>query len=313
MIDVFFSILTTALMPVLVIVGFGYGLQRWRPMESATLVTLNLYFFVPVYLFIRVLESTLKWSDILLVGVAVLLPLVVLGLVMQRLLSRASVSRETLAALLVGGLFSNCGNFGVPVAEIAFGPRGGEVQAIIVLFANFSIFSIAYMILAMGKGANASTILNYFRLPYFYCLVAALLIRDLGIKPYVPEWMLGCVRTIAAGLVPIALVTLGAQLARRARWPDWPRLSGALVLKLLLLPLASLLLVYMMGLWPWPGVAIVLAATAPAAINPLLLAMQLDGDVDTLSDCVFWSTLFSAVTVAVWMTVLKFLAPTFFL
>lgn len=313
MIDVFFSILKTALLPVLVIVGFGYGLQRWRPMESATLVTLNLYFFVPIYLFIRVLESTLAWSDILLVGVAVLLPLAVLGVLMQLLLARTTISNETLAALLVGGLFSNCGNFGVPVAEIAFGPRGGEVQAIIVLFANFSIFSIAYMILAMGKGADASAVLNYFRLPYFYCLVAALMIRDLGIRPYVPEWMLESARTIAAGLVPIALVTLGAQLARRARWPDWPRLSGALLLKLLLLPVASLLLVRAMGLWPWPGVVIVLAATAPAAINPLLLAMQLDGDVDTISDCVFWSTLFSAVTVAIWMTVLKLLDPTSFL
>lgn len=282
-------------------------------MESATLVTLNLYFFVPIYLFIRVLESTLAWSDILLVGVAVLLPLAVLGVLMQLLLARTTISNETLAALLVGGLFSNCGNFGVPVAEIAFGPRGGEVQAIIVLFANFSIFSIAYMILAMGKGADASAVLNYFRLPYFYCLVAALMIRDLGIRPYVPEWMLESARTIAAGLVPIALVTLGAQLARRARWPDWPRLSGALLLKLLLLPVASLLLVRAMGLWPWPGVVIVLAATAPAAINPLLLAMQLDGDVDTISDCVFWSTLFSAVTVAIWMTVLKLLDPTSFL
>ena len=42
-------------------------------MESATLVTLNLYLFVPVYLFVRVFDSTLLWTDIARIGVAVLL------------------------------------------------------------------------------------------------------------------------------------------------------------------------------------------------------------------------------------------------
>ena len=313
MIEVFSSILTNALFPVLAIVGFGYGLQRWRPMESATLVTLNLYLFVPVYLFVRVLDSTLLWGDIVRVGVGLLLPVLVVGLLAWAALSRRKIPGETVAALLVGGLFSNCGNFGLPVAEIAFGARGGEVHAIVVLFANFSIFSIAYMMLAMGKGEGASAVLNYFKLPYFYCVVVALFLRDTGLRDYIPTWLHSCSHTIANGLVPIALVTLGSQLARRARWPNWAILTTSLCIKLLILPIATFAGVRMLGMWPWPGVVIVLAAAAPTAINPLLLAMQLDGDTETLSDCVFWTTLFSAVSVAVWMTILKMLAGDSFL
>ena len=312
LIDVFLSILTNALLPVLVIVASGFALQRWRPMESATLVTLNLYFFVPVWLFVRVLDSNLKWSDIALVGLAWLGPMLVLGGAAWVLLRQWKLPSATLAALVVGGIFANAGNFGVPVAEIAFGSRGGEVHAIVVLFANFSIFSIAYMMLAMGEGEGAAAILRYFRLPYFYCVIAALLIRDLGWRETIPVWTLGCCRTIAAGLVPIALVTLGAQLAARARTPNWRLLSPSLLLQLVLLPAISLAAVHLLGMWPWPGVVVVLAASAPAAINPLLLAMQLDGDADTLSDCIFWSTLFSGVTVAIWMTILKLMDPASF-
>ncbi len=304
MVSVFLSILTNALLPILAIVAFGFGLQRFRPMESRTLVTLNLYFFVPVYLFARILKSSLSLWDIAQVGFVVLVPLFILCGVGYQLLTRMKGLRtESLAAVLVAGSFSNCGNFGLPVAELAFGPRGGEVHAIIVLFANFSIFSIAYAMLAMGKGEGVSSILKYFRLPYFYCAIAALAIRDSGLR--LPTWTITCVETIADGLVPIALVTLGAQLANRARLPNWKLVSVAIGMKLVVLPVITLAFVFAMGLWPWPGVVLVLAATAPAAINPLLLTMQLDGDVDTMSDCVFWTTLLSAFTVAVWLTLLK--------
>lgn len=311
--DVFLSILTNALLPILVIVGCGFGLQRWRPMESATLVTLNLYLFVPVYLFVRVLDSTLLWSDIARIGIAVFVPMLIVGSTAWVAISRRGLSTETAAALLVGSLFANGGNFGLPVAELAFGMRGGEVHAIIVMFLNFSIFSIAYTILAMGKGAGASAILNYFKLPYFYCVVIAVILRDTGLRDAMPTWIHTCCHTIAAGLVPVALVTLGSQLARRARRPNWKLISPVLLFKLVLLPFVSFVAVRFLGLWPWPGVVIVLAASAPAAINPLLLAMQLDGDSDTLSDCVFLTTLFSAITVALWMTVLKLLDPSSFL
>jgi len=304
MFEIFLSLLTQAILPILAIIAFGFGLQRFRPMESKTLVTLNLYFFVPVYLFVRIFESTLSWWSIAQVGFVVLVPLFVLcGAAFYVLSNFMRLSTSTLSVILVAGVFSNCGNFGLPVAELAFGQRGGEVHAIVVLFANFSIFSIGYAMLAMGNGQGASSVLEYFKLPYFYCAVAALVFRDTGL--HLPEWILSCCRIIANGLVPIALATLGAQLANRARWPQWKLVSIALVMKLLLLPVLTFAFVWVLGLWPWPGVVLVLAACAPVAINPLLLTMQLDGDVDTMSDCVFWTTLVSATSVAVWMTLLK--------
>lgn len=303
MVSDFLEILRSALLPILTIVGFGYALHRWRPMESKTLVTLNLYFFVPVYLFVRVLESTLSWADIGKIGVLVLVPLVSVGALAFAVLRKTSLPSDTIAAVLIGGLFANAGNFGVPVAEIVFDAEGSGIHAVIMLFANFSIFSIAFAILAMGRGQGFSAILHYFKLPYLYCILGGLLIRDLSIP--VPIWITNASHTIADGLVPIALATLGTQLATHARWPRWSVIAPAVALKLIVMPIVSLLFMMSLGQMPLPGTVVVLAACAPTAINPLLLAMQLEGDTETLSDCVFWTTLFSAVTVAIWLTILK--------
>ena len=107
----------------------------------------------------------------------------------------------------------------------------------------------------------------------------------------------------------MALATLGTQLGARARLPNWKLLTPALFVKLVLLPMVSFATVWIFGLWPWPGVVIVLASSAPTAINPLLLAMQLDGDTDTLSDGIFWTTLLSGVTVSIWMGIFKAMHP----
>ena len=307
MLSTLLQILTEALLPVLAIVSLGFLLQRYRPMQTNTLVTLNLYLFVPVYLFLRVFQSTLSWWNIVGLGIAVLLPLVLMGAVIYALLRRSTLPRDTVAAVLVGALFANAGNFGLPVAELAFGGRGGQVHAIVVLFANFSVFSLAFAILAMGRGQGYGAMLNYFKLPYFYTVVAALLIRDLSIP--LPAWLVSTCQVVAAGLVPIALVTLGAQLARRARPPHVSVVVPVMVVKLLMLPVITLVAVRWLGLWPWPGIVVVLASAAPTAVNPLLLAMQLDGDADTLSDCVFWTTVFSSISVSIWLTLFRTWEP----
>ena len=63
-------------------------------------------------------------------------------------------------------------------------------------------------------------------------------------------------------------------------------------------------LVWALGLWPWPGAVLILASAAPTAINTLLLTVELEGDTETAADCVFWTTLASAGTVTVVLTIL---------
>lgn len=302
------DIFVNVILPILVMVAMGAGIQRLWPMDVGTLARLNIYLLVPTFLFVRVSESTLSWLDIGGIAAAVLIPMTVLGALVFAVMRLRRASGGVTAVVLVGGLIFNAGNFGLPVAELMYMGRGTHfpgmqaptdgvaVQALVVMMSNLSIWCIGYVVLALAKGHSwKQALLGYFKLPMIYVLVAALAMREVGWT--LPHWLDYPLRTIALGVVPIALITLGAQLARRGRWPNLRIVGPVMALKLAAFPAVTAATVWTLGLWPWPGAQLVIASAAPTAVNTLLITLEVDGDAEQAADCVFWTTLCSAVTV----------------
>jgi predicted permease len=63
-----------------------------------------------------------------------------------------------------------------------------------------------------------------------------------------------------------------------------------------------------LDLWAWPAELLILTAAVPTAVNTLLLTMELDGDSILAADCVFWTTVFSFVTIAGWLVAVRVIA-----
>jgi predicted permease len=294
----------SVIFPILLIVGLGTLVQKYHPIDIGSLSKLQIYLFIPAFLFVRVFDSTLSWGEIGSIAGAVLLAKLALALPLGLLLLRLKVSREKLPVILLSSALFNAGNFGIPVAERAFGAQGGAVQALVVMVANFSLFTIGYglMSLLAGQGIKQA-ILSYLKLPTGYALVAALALRGFGV--HLPNSILYALHTIADGLVPLALLTLGLQLKQQARWPHWKAVAPVLVLKLLVMPAVTAAIVLLLGLWPWPGAMLIVAAAGPTAVNIMLLTIEQKGDVELAADCVFWATLLSAITVTVVLTLVK--------
>ncbi len=303
---VMFDIFVRVLLPVLALVGLGAAVQRWKAIDVKTLVALNLYVFVPCFLFVRVSHSDLSWTDIGMIGGAVFIPMLLMGGTLFGVMRGLRIEGGTTATVLVGGLVFNAGNFGIPVAQLAFGDEGGQVQALIVMFVNTAVFFLGYAVLSLPQGGGiGQALLGYFKLPMIYAIGAGLLVRELGTQP--PPglaWLDQSMSLAADGMVSIALITLGAQLAKEPRWPKWRMIGPIVIIKLIAVPAGTGLVVWMMGLWPWPGAQLVLAAAGPTAINTLLLTIELDGDADSMADAVFWTTLACALTVTVTLGIL---------
>jgi predicted permease len=186
-----------------------------------------------------------------------------------------------------------------------------------VLSQNVLTFTVGLAIAASAGSAGFGEIFSkIFRLPVLYTFAAALLARWwLGASPThtMPVLIGKTADFLSAGLVPVALVTLGVQLAANPRWPRWRPVSLALALRLIGGPVQMGLLLWglhklnfgPLDLWPWPAELLVLTAAVPTAINTLLLTLELDGDADLAADCVFWSTIFSCATITVWLIVLR--------
>jgi hypothetical protein len=330
-------ILLDVLAPILLMIGVG-SLLRWKfQIDLGTLSKLNLYLLVPAFVFDKVSTSTLSWAQMGGVVTISIVQVVTLGLLVFGVGRMLRVSRKTLAAVALAVMFYNSGNYGLPLAELAFPGResaarglaraadtatkdGGAVQAFVLMTQNILTYTLGLAIAAMAHpGGVGKSMLRIVRLPMLPTLAAALVARwwlHGDADRALPLFLSKTASYLADGLVPIALITLGAQLASNPRWPRWKPVSLVIVLRLLFGPVQMALLLWGFHLlgWPaldlwgtsgWPAELLILTAGVPTAVGTLLLTLELDGDADLAADCVFWTTVFSCVTIAIWLLVLR--------
>ncbi len=315
------DVLLTVLAPILIMVAVG-ALLRWKlRIDVATLGKLNIYLFVPVYVFEYVSTSTLRWEEMLGIFGITVLQVVVLGLVVWGVGRAVGMSKQTLAAVALAVMFYNSGNYGLPLAQLAYPAEraaernGAAVQAFVMMAMNLLTFTLGMAIAAAAHhGGVGKGLAVLIRLPILPGLAAGIL----------AQWWIKTGHTLplaisktsgylAAGLVPVALITLGAQLAANPRWPRWRPVGLVLFLRLVFGPVLMAGLLYVLhrtgfrpvDLWPWPAELIILTASVPTAVNTLLLTLEIGGDSELAADCVFWTTVASCVTITAWLVVLR--------
>jgi len=323
------DILLDILAPILVLVALGAVMRRKFAVDIPTLSKLNIYLFVPAFIFDVVARSRMSWSAMGGVMLVTTVNVVALGIVVWWIGRVLRVKRNTLAAIALAVMFYNSGNYGLPLAALAFPggaapdhPErdGAAVQAFVVFAMNLLTFTVGLAIAAgAGMGDWRKGLGAYFRMPLFPAVIAALLARWwLGAAParQLPAAIAKPAEYLAQGLIPLALVTLGAQFADNPRWPRWRPLSMVLLLRLVYGPAQMAVLLWgfhLLGwkpldLWDahaWPAASLVLTAGVPTAVNTLLLVLEVGGETELAADSVFWTTVISCVTIPAWLVVIR--------
>ena len=302
------TILVEILLPIALLAGAGVVLRRAFELDLASLVKLNLYLFTPGFVFRYVATAEVGGDAAAGIAVTCLLFAIVTA-VLAYAAGRAARARwATTSAVVLASTIYNSGNYGVPLAQLAFGDRGAAVQAFVLSTQSILTFTFGLALAGSAAGGGwRATAGKMLRLPILYALGAALIWRFIaGEGPVVmPAWLDATTAYLAGGLVPVALVTLGAQLAAAPRWPRWRPVGFVVVLRLAAGPALMAGVTYGLHLiWPggpldlWPDAAAVLIVTAgvPTAVNTLLLTMEMGGDDRLAGDCVFWTTLLSPLT-----------------
>jgi predicted permease len=138
-----------------------------------------------------------------------------------------------------------------------------------------------------------------------YAVLLALLCRWLSIDVPTPLWT--SMELMAQGLVPTALVTLGAQLASTRLYVRNFRVLVSNGMRLLAGPLLAALVCWIWGIHGVVAQVMVICAAAPSAVNTVLLAIEYKSDPEFASQTVFLSTLLSALTMPVVIALVQFL------
>jgi predicted permease len=304
------DVFTQVLLPILLMFGAGWALDRRWKLDLATVVKLNINIFVPCFIFYELTTKEVKGRDAwMAIGytmsvVAVLF--VIAGLVGKW--RRYSLAQTR--SMQIAGVFYNSANYGIPLMHLAYPGPAEALQVFIVLVQNIGNFTVGIFLVSSAKNRGWRAALPMLRQVSVWAVMIALLVRGLH-GPVNPDlsgamrWLWVPMKYFHDGLVAVALITLGVQLSKTAARATLPRLGWALTLRLIVSPFVGWGMAVLFGFHGELLKTMILSTAFPTAVNTALIAHEFKADTEYATGAVFWSTLFSMVTVTALIVVLK--------
>ncbi|MCY0880678.1 MAG: AEC family transporter, partial [Firmicutes bacterium] len=200
-------------------------------------------------------------------------------------------------------VFSNASNLGIPVVLFALGPGALPIAVIVVLWQTILINTFGAYLAGQHALPPAQIFRRISHLPAIWAMLAAAVLRVLPIG--MPLFLNRAAALGANAYAPTVLVVLGLNIAGISlkKMPGSAVLGG-IALRLFLLPSLALLFTRWLNLPDLVSMVIVLQIAMPAAVNTLILLQEFDSASSLVSQTVLWSTLFSLVTIPVWLLAL---------
>jgi malate permease and related proteins len=294
------EILTSIVMPIFILIGLGYLLDHQFNLDVRTLSRISFYIISPALLFSIAYESTLSLHEISSIGAFILAHLSIMFMLALSVFSLPAF-RENRPVLILGTLFTNSGNYGVPLMLLTFGDAADKAMGaigIVLTLQSLLFFSAGLVMLVGARDGNLkSTLLQVLRYPVLAGIVLGFLMRGLHIGLPVP--IQGVLTSIKGAYVALALITLGVQLSKCPMQGDAFPISALAALRFIASPLLAMLLVPLFGFDPTISATLILAAALPTAVNVFIVASEVNRSVDLASRIVFWTTLASAVVIPI--------------
>jgi predicted permease len=301
------AIIVNILFPIFLLVGIGVLADRFFKLDLPTLSKLNFYVFVPALIFVKTLDA--KLSPALFGTVALFTAVhIILMFLLSWALFRLPPFSQQRPVLTLAAILSNAGNYGIPVATLAFGAQGASAMAIVVLVQNFMTFTAGLWIMDSGRSHWLDVLKGFLKVPVVWAVAAALLVMVLKVD--VPKPIHDPMTYLADGLIPVALITLGVQLARSRLGAQLKSVSLVTAMRLLLSPLLAVVLAAVWALISPASIGqvapvMIIAAGMPVAVNVYILSVEYERDSDLASQTIFATTLVSALTLTVWLLLVK--------
>ena len=298
----FLTIFVNNILPAFLVMAAGVLLDRGLQVDKKSLSRMALYVLTPCLVFSMILQSTVEASTFGLMILFVVVTTVVMcaiALLAGRLLRWPNRSAD---ALVLSVAFVNSGNLGLSVILFSYGQVGLELASAFFVASVISCNTVAGFFAARSGGGARRAMLKVLRLPSLYAFLVALLLRSLSIE--LPEVLLKATSLAASASVPVMLMMLGLQLSQTRLGGRYKEVSLGVVLRLVVGALAALGLAPVMGLRGLAGKVAIVEASMPTAVSSLLMAIEFDGDAEYVSSVIFGSTLLSALTLTVLLSLL---------
>ena len=201
--------------------------------------------------------------------------------------------RTRLTFILVA-MFSNSGNYALPVVLFAFGRESLAFASVYFVTSAILVYTFGVFVAATGRGSAWTALTGVARVPAVYAVLAAAAVLASGIT--VPATVMRPVTLLSGAAIPIMLLVLGMQLERHTA-PEQPvAVATAVGLSLVVSPAIAFALAWLLGLEGAARQAAIIEASMPAAVATTVLALEFDLDAGFATSVVLFSTVLSPLT-----------------
>jgi len=289
-----FSVFASDLLPIFLIAGAGFALARWLNASAAMLTHVVFYALLPCLAF-RLLVTTVatgrQFGRMVLLAVLVMLAMAVVGALLSLALR---LNRTESSAFLLVVMFSNGGNYGLPVVLFAFGEEALSYGTVFFLTGSVLTNSVGAFLAAAGRRSVRSALESVLKIPAIYGVAAAMFVLTTGIA--MPTPLLRPITMLSDAALPLMILALGMHFERAAA-PKRPALVAvAVCVSLLVAPLVALGLTSLFNVSGAARQAVVVLSSMPVAVVTTILALEFDTSPDFVTGAVFLSTILSPIT-----------------
>jgi malate permease and related proteins len=297
------GIFANDVLPIFIVasVGFVVGRAFNADVRSISRITFNA--LSPCLVFTMLVRANIGADAFLRMALLAILTILAIGLVARLVALPFRLDRATLSALLLVVMFSNTGNYGLPVVLFAFGEEA-LAQATVYFATNAVLtYTAGVFVASLGRESKGRALMGVLKVPPVYGLAAAGIVVAWGGE--LPVAISRPVELMGAAAIPMMILLLGMQLDRGA-WPERPALVVvATALCLLVRPLVALVGSEGLAVGEAGRQAAVLQAGMPSAVMTTVLAVEFNVAPSLVTACVLFSTLVSPITVTLLIALLR--------
>lgn len=297
-----FTVFTQNILPILIVAGFGYGLQRWKPVDKKSLSSVVFNVLSPCLVFASLVNSQLPGDELLDLGLFAILAIGTMGLLAFLVARVLGLSRRETAVLMIVTMFVNNGNFGLTLVDLRYGQVGVSRAIVYYATSTMLVYTLGALIASMGRLHWRDALKRMLRLPAVYAAFGAVIVYSLNIT--VPRPLMSAIEVAGAGAIPVMLLVLGMQMADLRGGINMRLALPAISMRLLLGPMIGLVVATLIGLEGLGRSTSIVQSSMPPAVFTIVLATEFGLKATVVTGIVVMATLISPLTIAMAITLL---------
>lgn len=291
------------LLPIFAIFVVGYIAQLKLKFDIANLSKMSLYVLLPFLSFNTFYTHPLNIQYLYYI---IYMLLFISGLILFVSLwaKFRKYTENERCALILASCFMNNGNYGTPVI-FAFIAAGSDIAVIIMVLQQFIMATVGIYYAAKGSElenqlhpSTRDVWMRVLKMPVAYGALLGILFQKLNIT--LMPGIQNSISSIGNSSIVIIMIILGMQLARiKLDVSDWPKITFALLTRMIFSPLFATLLVLLLPLDIVSKQVLIVLAAMPSAANTTLMAVQFNTKPNLVSCSTLISTMLSLITLPI--------------